>query len=323
MIKYWAFRLAAAMVPLVPLRLAEWVAQAAGLALWALRPGLRDRVEANLRHVPSLARDPEQRRWAVRGVFRHLALNYVDFFRIHRLTAATILAGWTIQGQDVFDAAVARGRGVIVLTAHLGNFEFAAARMAAMGYPMLIPAERLKPEPLFQLVARLRSHHGVRFVPVDSTQTLREMFAALREGQLVILAADRDVLGTGVTAPFFGAPARLPTGPVLLAHRSGAAVIGAFTWREGRGRAGGIIVPLDLAGSGAGDPADAVSPESATAGAAVPDDQRHRRTAVVVRALEPVVRMLEEQIAAHPQQWVAALAPIWGEAAGASGGGAM
>jgi lauroyl/myristoyl acyltransferase len=314
-IKYWAFRLAAVVVPLLPPRVAEWVAQAVGLACWALLPAQRRQAETNLRHIPALAGDREQRRWAVRGVFRHLALNYLDFFRAHRLTTAAVTAGWEIRGQEVFDAAIARGRGVLVLSAHLGNFELAAARLGMMGYPILIPAERIKPEPLFQLAARLRSHHNVRFVPVDSANALRELLTALRGGQMVLLAADRDVLGTGVEVPLFGAPARLPTGPVLLARRSGATVIGAFSWREGSGRTGGVFVPLDLS--------SATGAAEDEAGVASDPGGRPRRGAAVARALEPVVRMLEEQIAAHPQQWVAAFAPIWCEPASASGGAAM
>jgi KDO2-lipid IV(A) lauroyltransferase len=312
MIKYWAFRLAALVVPWVPLRVAQVVAQATGLALWALMPGARRRVDANLRHVPALASDPEQRRWAVRGVFRHLALNYVDAFRASRLSAAEIMGGWDIHGQDLFDATVARGRGVILLSAHLGNFEYSGARLAAMGHPVLIPAERLKPEQLFQLVSRLRSQHGVRLVPADSGQTLRDLYAALRAGQVVVVLADRDVLGTGVEVPFFGAPARLPAGPVLLARRSGAPVLGAFSWREGYRRSGGVFVPLDLTGAEA-----EIETNDASSGTAPPTTRL--RGAAVARTLQPFVRVLEEQIAAHPQQWVSALAPIWCDSGAAEG----
>jgi phosphatidylinositol dimannoside acyltransferase len=323
MIKYWAFRLAAAVVPLVPRRIAYAVSQAVGLALWALLPGARRQVAANLLHIPSLASDPEQRHWAVRGVFRHIALNYVDAFRAHRLSAAEIMAGWDVDGQEQFDAAVAAGRGVIVLGAHLGNFEHGGARLAAMGYPVLVPAERIKPERLFQLLSQLRSHHGVRLVPADSTQALRDLYAALRRGEVVVLFADRDVLGTGVSIPFFGEPARLPTGPVLLARRSGASVIGAFSWRNGFGRSGGLLVPLHLPGVAGGSPGPGSLDQSdPPLGALPPRPARLRGADAIAQALEPVVRMLEEQITAHPQQWVAAFTPIWSEPSSVQGGGA-
>ncbi|GAC1449353.1 MAG: hypothetical protein PVSMB4_07430 [Ktedonobacterales bacterium] len=56
-IKYWTFRIAAVLVPWVPLMLARPIAHLIGLALWALLPGARRRVETNLRHIPSLAAD--------------------------------------------------------------------------------------------------------------------------------------------------------------------------------------------------------------------------------------------------------------------------
>ncbi len=296
-LKYLAFRLAAAVLPHVPALIARPLALLAGLALWAIMPAARQRVEFNLRHVPALATDPSGRQRAVRGVFRHLALNYLDFFRVRGLPSERIAAEWHVDNQDVFEAAVAAGRGVILITAHLGDFEYGVARLGEIGVPITLPVERLKPDRLFALACRMRSHHGVRAVPADSTESLRALLAALHRGEAVLLAVDRDVLGTGVEVPLFGEPARLPTGPVLLALRSGAPILWANGWRErGRPSRGGFI-PVDL-------------PPHA-AGAETPARARPRDKAELARALGPIAAILEGQIAAHPEQWVAALAPIW------------
>jgi lauroyl/myristoyl acyltransferase len=310
-IKYWTFRIAALLVPWTPLSLARPIANLVGLALWALLPGARRRVDANLRHIPSLAADARARGRAVRGVFRHLTLNYLDFFRGHRLAPDAIVASLHIEGQDELEAALARGRGVILLGTHLGNFEQAASRLGVIGFPVTVPVERLKPERLFKLVCRLRGHHHLRMVPADSTEGLRAMYAALRRGEMVMLAGDRDVLGTGVTVPFFGAPARLPTGIPLVARRSGASVLGAFSWRERRGPARGVFVPIDL-----GVDCDDQRREGVGDGAS----GRRLRGEALQRALRPIVAALEVQIAAHPEQWVAALAPIWEDSAPAHAG---
>jgi lauroyl/myristoyl acyltransferase len=153
-------------------------------------------------------------------------------------------------------------------------------------------------------------------VPADSALAFRDLHAALRDGQVVVMLADRDVLGTGVEVPFFGAPARLPAGPVLLARRSGAPVLGVFSWRRGYRRSGGAFVPLDLTGAEA-----EMENDNTASGPALPTT-RLRGTAAVARALRPFVGVLEDQIAAHPQQWVAALTPIWGKGSSA-GGSAM
>ncbi len=343
--KYWAYRSAAVLVPWVPLVVARPAARLVGLGLWAAMPKVRRRADANLRHVPALAADSTRRGRAVRAVFGNLALNYVDLFRAHHLTVMGAVEGWELEGQEIFDAAVAAGRGVVLLTAHQGNFDQAAARLGAMGAPIILPVERLKPARLFQLVCDLRTHHGVRPVAADSPEALRALLTGLRRGEVVLLAVDRDVLGTGVVVPLFGAPARLPTGPILLARRSGAPVIGAFSWRDERGRPRGRFVPVDLdevgATPGVADPVPAVAAPTVAvapgagaslageaergeaergeaergAGAAVTADRngtsRPRGRDAMARALVPVARLLEDRIAAHPEQWVAALTTIW------------
>lgn len=325
--KYYAFRFAAWVAPRLPGWLARGTGNLAGLAMWALAPGVRRRVGATLRHIPALAHDDARRAWAVRQVFQHRALNYVDLFRVPHLAPEVIARGFQVEGRDLFDAARARGRGVVLLAAHLGNFEYAAAYVGDAGTPVTLLVERLRPERLYALVRDLRSHHGVRAVPADSTETLRALYAALRRGEIVLITGDRDVLGSGLETPLFGELARLPTGPALLAQRSGAVLMGAFSWREAGGSWGGRFVPIALdemdappsAGVAGGSTAFAGGSGSATALRV-----RVRDRAGVARLVAPVARALEEQIAAHPEQWVAALAPIWsapGEEGGKEGDG--
>jgi KDO2-lipid IV(A) lauroyltransferase len=119
------------------------------------------------------------------------------------------------------------------------------------------------------------------------------------------------VLGTGVEVPFFGAPARLPIGPAILARRSGATLLWASGVRGPGGRSRGAFVEVQL-DWGAGE--DGADGDGEREGDAAAPRGRPRGHGAIARALRPVVRLLEEQIAAHPDQWVAALAPIWTEA---------
>jgi lauroyl/myristoyl acyltransferase len=232
-----------------------------------------------------------------------------------------------VEGTERLAAAVAQGRGVLVLAAHYGDFDRAITLVASLGVPVWLPVERLEPPALFALCRALRSHHGVRAVPADSSEALRALFAALRRGEIVLLTADRDVLGTGVAVPFFGAPARLPVGPLVLARRSSAVVLGAFSWRTRGQRSAGHFVPIDLRAPV--DQLDDVRHPAADAamGARLPENvamasdtdtsgtigrPRERRTMAL--ALLPIARLLETQIAAHPEQWVAAFTPIWEDA---------
>lgn len=311
--KYWALRIAAAIVPLIPRWLAEPTASAIGLLMWAAAGETRRRVERNLRHVPTVAGDPRRLRWATRGVFRNAALNYLDFLRGPRISNRDLLAKWAIENDDLFLTTMGEGRGLIILSGHFGNFELGASRLGALGYNSVTPAEHMRPEELFQLFCRLREHHRMRIVAADSRDSLRELLEALKRGEIVIFLADRYVLGASMEAPFFGEPAKLPTGPIALALRSGAPVMAVSSWREPGGRRRGRFVPLELrerepaAGSLAATGATSTTSATGTA--------TRTRAAVNAAATERALRLfvaeLEKVIAAHPEQWVSALAPIW------------
>lgn len=318
MIRYWLVRLAAWIVPWIPLRVARPLALAAGTLTWALGGTARRRAIWNLGHVPSLAGDPQRIRRVARGVFRTSALNYLDFLRGPRLSDDKLLAGWTIENQEAFDTAVALGKGLIMLSGHFGNFELAASRLGAMGQRLIAPAEHMRPERLFQLFCAIRQHHNLRLVPADSREALRELLDALKRGEVVMFLADRYMLGASVEVPFFGVPARFASAPIALALRSGAPVMTAYSWREGPGRWHGVFAPLALTnegeqeGDGAGAAAKGGAADVSSGGVRAPAAVARARTQeVTARALRRFLEVLERHITQHPDQWVSATLPIW------------
>jgi KDO2-lipid IV(A) lauroyltransferase len=297
--KYWAFRVAAAVIPAVPLWIADPLARLIGLVIYAAAPSMRRKARANLARIPTLV-DAAALERACRGVFQTLALNYVDFFRMREEDNARIAAEYTVEREELFHQALARGKGLVIVTGHLGNWEMASARIGMFGIPITVPAERLEPERLFQLSCQLRTHHGFRLVPVDRKESLRKLYAALARNEIVLLAIDRDILGTGTPMRLFGELAPIPTGGVLLARRTGAAVLWASSWRVGRGRSAGAF-------------------EAIEAPTAEPDGARSARDAgqtALQRALRPQVDMIERKVSERPEQWAAALTDIWPAHAG-------
>jgi KDO2-lipid IV(A) lauroyltransferase len=270
-----------------------------GMLIWAFHGQLRRRVERNLRHVPRLVSDPVALHRATRGVFEHTVLNYVDFLRGPRLTDKEVLAGWTTEGEELITEAIERGNGLIVVSAHFGNFEYGASRLGAIGYQMTTPAERMQPEALYEWFCKTREHHNMRLFPADSRETLREMRNALKRNELVLVAADRYIIGSSIEVPFFGEPARLPTSPFALALKTGAPIVGSFSWRLGRGRSHGVVIPLDIQP----EPKDSEGDGSAAT--------RARSEAATARAVGKYVEQLERLISMHPEQWVSTLALIW------------
>lgn len=311
MAKYYAFRVAGEIVPRLPARLVYRAATPAGALVWAVAPGLRVRARRNLRHVPQLAADPRALECAVRGVFRYLILNYLDFLRAGHLEDAEIWAMSHVENEEAFKAMVAEGRGTVLLVPHTSAFELAAARLAVMGYDVVIPMERLHPEPLFAFFQRSRERLGVRFLPADSRETLHELMRVLRHGGVVVFAVDRLITGASVELPLFGEPVKVPITPAALAVRLGARVGAAFPHRLVPERGEILFLPL----STEAEPKTETETETQTAAA----EGRSARAAVEradaemqgIQVQRRFLAELERFLAAHPEQWVSALSPVW------------
>ncbi|HEU5347671.1 MAG TPA: lysophospholipid acyltransferase family protein, partial [Ktedonobacterales bacterium] len=229
----------------------------------------------------------------------HMVLNYLDFLRGPHLSDKQVLAGWTTDGEELVTEAIEQGKGLIVVSAHFGNFENGASRLGAIGYRMTTPAERMRPEALYEWFCKTREHHNLRLLPADSRSTLREMINALKRNELVVIAADRHIIGSSIEVPFFGEPARLPTSPFTLALKTGTPIVASFSWRLGRGRAHGVVIPLHL---------HPEREQSASSDGAAAHPRAEEGTA---RAMSVFLEQLERLITAHPEQWVSTLAPIW------------
>ncbi len=295
--KYWLFRIGIALIPHLPLRLVQRTALAVGWLMWAMLPGRRRVVRENLRHVPRLATDPPALHRAVRAVFGNSILNYVDLFRLPAVTLAELDDYWDVVGRENLDAELAKGHGCVVISGHLGNFDYAMREFIKMGYTLTVTQEHLKPERLHQFIMQIRTYPGVTWAQVDSPSGLRQLFSALRRNEVVIMPADRDLQGHGEIVSLFGAPVRLPVGGVQLVQRTGAGLLGVFPYRRGLEHGYGEILPLP-----------GLTPEEE---AAEPDPLRRR--------LRRVAKMLERQIERDPEQWVV-FQPIWlPESATASG----
>jgi KDO2-lipid IV(A) lauroyltransferase len=187
----------------------------------------------NLRYTAPDQSESEHRRMA-RRTFRNLAVTAVDQFRLPNISIEEVRALFEIRGLEHVDSALARGKGIVVATAHLGPYELAAACLAANGYTVAGMYENLKPE-LLEALATYRSATGMQLV---NMKDLRAAFRVLGEGHILALISDRVIGDTRgvIELPFAGGRRVFPTGPAVLAQATGAALITAFAYREPRGK---------------------------------------------------------------------------------------
>ena len=248
--KLWSLALAARLGSSLPRRVGYGLARVAGDLAYYSRRGTRGDVEDNMRHVLGPAADPATVRRSAKLAFGNVARYYADLARLPRTTPARLLEGEIrVHGLEILKDAAACGRGVVAATAHFGNPEMGVQVARELGLDVLILAEPLEPPALADLMRRLRTPFGLRYVDVGYSG-MAEVLRHLRSGGLLAIVCDRDIQGRGTPLPFFGVPARLPLGAADLAARTDSLLVPCYCRR----RPGGFDVffeaPVDLVDSG-------------------------------------------------------------------------
>lgn len=218
-----------------PRPLAEWLARRYAWLLDRAVPRLRRTALRNLEMaMPELSAAGRQR--IADGVFRSIARLLVAFARFPRISRENAGDWIRCEGLEHFRDALNRGRGVMVATGHIGNWELSAFAHALMTGPMHVVVRPLDNPRLDALVARRRKLSGNRII--EKKDFARGILKALAANQAVgILIDQNSTPDVGVFADFFGIPACSNAGFARLAAHSGASVVpGCALWSEDEGR---------------------------------------------------------------------------------------
>jgi KDO2-lipid IV(A) lauroyltransferase len=202
--------------PRLPERAAFALADAIASTLAQCSPVRRAAVEANLRRILPAAGDEAR---SSPEVFRHFGRYLCEFFRMHRARPRLV-----IEGRGHLEQSRAGGRGAILLTAHLGNWELGAVTLSRLGFPVSVIA-RTHPDPRTNaLFVRQRQQCGVRVIPLELGVT-HHALRSLANGHFLGMLGDRDFMGNGVPVTFGTGSLTIPRGPAVLALRSGAPIL--------------------------------------------------------------------------------------------------
>ncbi len=249
-------------------------------------PGAR-RLAANLRRVVGPSVDDARLRLLVRDGLRSYARYWLEVFRLPVTSAQRVVGGARVSGEQTLRDALAEGRGVVVALPHTGNWDHAGAWAVHVGMPLTTVAERLEPAELFDAFVAYREGLGLEVLPLTGgpRPAFEVLAERLRAGRLVCLLADRDLSHRGVEVSFFAGRTRMPSGPALLALRTGAALVPATLWYAGADWGIAIHAPIPVPSAG----------------------RLAHRVAAMTQAVADV---FAEAIAAHPQDWHM-LQPVW------------
>jgi lauroyl/myristoyl acyltransferase len=244
-----AYRGAAALARRLPGNLLDAVVpRLAGLAP-AVSHERRAMVERHQQRVdPQLRGDALARR--VRDVYRSYGRYYAESFHLPAVTPAELDARLICDGYEHIEAAREAGTGPLMLMPHLGSWEWSAYWLTRVRQvPVTAVVERIEPPALFDWFVEFRRGIGMEIVPLGP-EAGRATIAAIRAGHVIPLLCDRDINRSGIEVTFFGEKTTLPSGPAVLALRTGAPLLPTAIYDRGRVHHGVIRPPLPVAREG-------------------------------------------------------------------------
>ncbi|MGW5437949.1 phosphatidylinositol mannoside acyltransferase [Nocardia asteroides] len=249
----------------------------------AVKDGGPEQLRRNLARV--LGVTPEQvPADLMRASMRSYARYWREAFRLPSMDHSTV--DYYVDGLEHLDAALERGRGVVFVLPHSGNWDMAGVWLVQHYDTFTTVAERLKPESLFERFVEYRESLGFEVFPLTGGEAppFGALADRLRQNRIVCLMGERDLTGKGVPVDFFGERTWMPAGAAKLAIETGAALLPVHAWftvdadgTEGWGLKTGA--PVDVSGG-------------------------------VAAATQALADSFAENIAAHPADWHM-LQPQW------------
>lgn len=256
----------------------RWFRTAADAAAIRNGPGARQ-LRKNLRRVVGPDVSELRMDQLVGDALRSYSRYWLETFRLPRMDHADVVARTETDGAENLDAAIERGKGVVLALPHMGNWDVAALWLVNRWGTFTTVAERLKPESLFDRFVAYRESLGMEVLALTGGERppIEVLTERLKAGGIVCLVADRDLSRNGIDVKFFGEVTRMPGGPALLAATTGAALLPIGLWYTDDGWGQRINPPVE-----------------------VPEGRLRDRIAAGTQA---VATAFEREIAEHPVDW--------------------
>ncbi len=248
-VEYAATRAAVGVLRLVGWRTASAVGALLGRLAYrpfGIRAGVTERQIAAA--FPQLS--PAEVRDHARRSFESLGRTFIETAVLPGSSRQQIIDRYEkVDGWEHLEAARAQGKGVIIVTGHLGNWELGGAYMGARGVPF-DAVTRGMANPLMEAYVR-DTRREIGMEVVHDKDAVRKTPRALREERVIAMVADHDALGLASTfVPFFGRPAKTPRGPAVFALRLGVPLVFVVSVREPSGRYALLIEPITITETG-------------------------------------------------------------------------
>jgi len=246
---YYLGRIAAFLVYLLPMRVGSSIAAFLGRCAFYLLPKYRSLTIDNLTRAFANEKTPKEIRHIAIKVFENLGRNAAELINFPKITKGNVDRLVKIEGIDIVDKSFARGKGTIILAAHLGNWELTGLVFRIKDYPGRTIGKKIYFHKYDSWLNRLRRAQDINVIYRDESP--RKMLRVLKDNLILGIVADQDVDSVeGVFVNFFGQRAYTPIGPVALAKVTGASIIPVFVARQGAHHRFIIEKPVELVDTG-------------------------------------------------------------------------
>ena len=227
---YILYRIGYFLVNSLPLRFSYGLASLLADICYLTRRRDRESIIKNLKTILGGQGDRRLLKKMSRELYKNFAKYLVDFFRFSKIDNEYLKKFVKVDGVHNIDAALAKGKGGILVSAHIGNWELGGSVVSMIGYPLsavVLPHRNKKIDAFF------RSQRLIgKFKPIEIGAAVKECYHVLRANKLLALLGDRDFTKNGLMLDFFGKKTLFPKGPAVFGYRLGSAIVPTLMVRE-------------------------------------------------------------------------------------------
>jgi Kdo2-lipid IVA lauroyltransferase/acyltransferase len=242
---YLLVRVVCFFIYLLPLRVGLKIGQYIGLLAFRVLKKTRETALRNLDIAFGDRKSLKEKKLTVQKIFENLGKNFVEVISLPKFNKYNIDKYVICNNMKIAESVVRDGKGAIVLSAHLGNWELLAHYFAIKGFSVNVIARRVRMEYFERFLSGLRKRNKVNVLYRDASA--KEVVTLLKKNEIVGIMPDQDIDSvSGVFVNFFGKPAYTPTGPAVLNLLTGSPVVPCFIVRKGRGHEIMLENPLEL-----------------------------------------------------------------------------
>ena len=260
-----------------PLRPALWLGRRMGDIAYHANLKRRMIAYANLKAAFS-EKGPKELRKINKRHFENLGMSIIELLKLPVMHKAYLDRHVKIENLDRIRQCLEKGKGVIVLTAHFGNWEISSLAAGLNGYKMSVFAREQKYERLNNLLNEFRQSTGCKVITKGFS--VKDIIRTLHNNGIVAMLSDQDAGANGVFVRFFDRPASTAHGAVAFSVKTGATILPSFIWRVG----------TDKHVARAGDPLELVR---------TGDEKKDMK-----ENLQRITDILERHIRQFPDQWL-------------------